>query len=305
MPDDNANNPALDFDTDMQTIDHYVAAVVEAKQKISTVHLAAVDSFQTTVMAASPAEAQPDFVTVVLKCGLKTVEKITVGAIKDATGVDVGPVVDLVHGIYDEIERAAKAAQSLAVADWIKSIRSAIADAYARDQSGSALRDAIIAEYNQNDEGGRGGYIAGIENEFAALKTLLESMQESDSRLLKTRSIETSMYEAWINQNFNNDCMDGTGVVYIQFADDGTLTSASVLAPLGDKLAGGLNDAMPGAGKTSVMHLDVVKKVCKGDDCMCFEGNNVVRKPAGSDANQTFLSSPDTWGLVNRFTTPS
>jgi hypothetical protein len=60
---------------------------------------------------------------------------------------------------------------------------------------------------------------------------------------------------------------------------------------------------MTGAGKNQLMDLDVVKKVCKGNDCMCFEGNNVVRKAASSDDTQTFLSSADTWKQATLFST--
>jgi hypothetical protein len=83
------------------------------------------------------------------------------------------------------------------------------------------------------------------------------------------------------------------------------LSSATVKAPLGDKLAGALNNVMTAAGKSRLMDLDVVKKMCKGDDCMCFEGNNVVRKAATNDDTQLFLSSGDTWGQLTRFTTPA
>lgn len=295
MP-DATDTSATDYDTDMQTIQNYVQAVVEAKAKIATVHLSAIDNFQTTVQSASPAEAKPDFLTVVLKAGLKMAEKAAVSAVKDATGADLGPLVDLMHGISDEIDRAAKAAQNLAVADWIKTVRTAVTNAYAQDQTGSALRKTIEDAYKQNDEGGRGGYIGGIQNELTAMQTVLPP---------KTELLETAMYTTWISQNFNNDCIDGTGIIYVQFADDSTFSSATVLAPLGDKIAGALNRVMTGAGKNQLMDLDVVKKVCKGNDCMCFEGNNVVRKAASSDDTQTFLSSADTWKLATLFSTPA
>jgi hypothetical protein len=295
MP-DTTDSSVVNFDTDMQTIRDYVQAVVEAKARISTAHLSAIDNFQTTVASASSVEAQPDFLGVVFKSGLKMAEKAGVTAVKEATGADLGPLVDLVHAVSDEIDRAAKAAQSLAAADWIKSLRTAVTNAYTQDQTGSALRDSIESQYKQNDEGGRGGYIAGIQNELAAMQTVVPP---------KTELLETAMYESWINQSFNNDCIDGTGIVYIQFDSGGTLSSATVKAPLGDKLAGALNNVMTAAGKSRLMDLDVVKKVCKGDDCMCFEGNNVVRKAATSDDTQSFLSSGDTWGQLTRFAPPA
>jgi hypothetical protein len=283
---------SVDFDVDMQTIRDYVASVVEAKAKIATSFLTAIENFQTTVTSASPADARPNFLGAVLKSGLKSIEKASVSAVKDATGADLGPLVDVIHAVSDEIDRAAAATQSLAVADWIKSARTTIANAYTQDQTGEALRLRLENEYKSNDEGGRGGYIAGIQNELAAMGKVQAPIAQIP---------EVSMYLAWINQNFNNDCIDGTGIVYIQYADDGTLTSASVVAPLGDKIAGALNSQMTSAGVSRLMDLDVVKKACKGSDCMCFEGNNVVRKAATDDQNQAFLKNESTWKLAVSF----
>jgi hypothetical protein len=283
---------AADYDTDMQTINQYVAAVLEAKSKISASFLAAIDNFQTVVTSASPADAKPNILGAIMKSGLKTVEKSAVTAVKTTTGADLGPLVDVVHAVSDEIDRAAAAGQSLAVSQWITSTRSAIVNAYTQDQSGVSLHDKIVQEYNQNDEGGRGGYIGGIQNELAAMKTVQAPLEET---------VEVAMYQEWINQNFNNDCIDGTGIVYVQYADDGTLSSASIVAPLGDKIAGALNAKMARAGVANLMGLDVVKKVCKGTDCMCFEGNNVVRKPATDDQNQTYLTATSTWDMASQF----
>jgi len=283
---------ASDFDTDMQTIRDYVRAVVEAKTRIATAYLAAIDNFQTTVQSASPSEAKPDILGTILKSGLKLIEKQAVDAVKEATSVDLGPLVDLVHAIYDEVDRAAKAAEGLAVAEWIKNARTAITNAYTQDQTGEALRNQIESEYKNNDEGGRGGYIAGIQNELEAIGSVQVPREEV---------IEVAFYSAWINQNFNEDCIDGTGIIYLQFQDDGAPTSATVVAPLGDKIAGALNDRMAAAGVSQLMDLDVVKKACMGDVCMCFEGNNVVRKSTSDDSVQSVLSSPENWKKVNRF----
>ena len=281
-----------DYDTDIQTIRDYVSAVVEAKAKIATSLLVAIDNFQTTVTSASAADAKPDFLGVVMKSGLKIVEKTAVTAVKDSTGADLGPLVDIIHAASDEIDKAAAAGKSLAAAVWIKSTRTAIANAYTQDQTGEALRKKITDEYNANDEGGRGGYIGGIQNELDAVGKVQAPVAEIP---------EVAMYQAWISQNFNNDCMDGTGIIYIQFDDDGSLTSAAVTAPLGDKIAGGLNNQMSSAGISRLMDLDVVKKVCKGSTCMCFEGNNTVRKATDNDQAQTFLQADSTWNLATSF----
>jgi hypothetical protein len=281
-----------DFDTDMQTIRDYVNAVVETKDKIATAYLSAIDNFQTTVQSASKAEAKPDILGAVMKSGLKAAEKAAVTAVKSSTGADLGPVVDMVHGIYDEIDRAAKAAKNLAVAEWIKGVRTSVTNAYTQDQTGTALRKQIEDAYNSNDEGGRGGYIGGVQIELEALQSVQAPV---------TEVIETAMYQSWINKNFNGDCMDGTGTINIEFNDDGTVSSAVVNAPQGDKLAGALNNVMSNAGIRRLMDLDVVKKLTRGDRSMCFEGNNVVRKDTDDEDAHTFLMSSDTWALATQF----
>ena len=283
-----------DYDTDMETIRNYVSAVGEAKTKITMAYAAALDNVQTTFQTASPAEARPDIVGVILKAGLKTAEKVAVTAVKDSTGADLGPLVDLVHGIADEVDRAAKAAASRTVAEWVMQLRTSIVNSYTQGQTGEDLRKQIEDEYKQYDEGGRGGYIGGIENE-------LDAMQKVQAP--KVQVIALAMYQSWINQNFNNDCMDGTGIVQLQFDSDGNPTSATVIGPLGDRVAGGLNDIMSDAGVATLMDLDVVKKVCRDTACMCFEGNNVVRKDLDDQDAHDFLSSRDNWKKFTSFTT--
>jgi len=283
---------ATDYDTDIQTIANYVAAVVEAKAKITTAYTAALDNVQVAFQTASPQEAKPDVVGVLLKSGLKTLEKTAVTAVKDSTGADLGPLVELAHALYDEVDRAAKAAANRAAAEWISTLRATIVNNYTRGQTGEALRKQIEDEYKSNDEGGRGGYIGGIENELEALKTVVPPSVET---------IAASMYVSWINQNFNNDCMDGTGFIQLLFDADGNTTSASVVAPLGDRVAGALNGVMAQAGVAKLMDLDVVKKVCRDSVCMGFEGNNTVRADTNDDDAHTFLTSADNWGKFTSF----
>jgi hypothetical protein len=295
-----SSTATVDYDTDMQTIRDYVHAVVEAKNKIATAYLSAIDNFQTTVQSASPTEAKPDILGTILKSGLKTIEKTAISAVKEATHADLGPLDEMAHAIYDEIDRAAKAAESLAVGEWIKKTRTSITDAYTQDQTGEALRNQLETEYKNHDEGGRGGYIGGVQIELEALRII---NNKDAPKVPKVEVIEVAFYSAWINQYFNDDCMDGTGFIYLQFNDDGTPDSSTVNAPLRDKIAGALNNSMAGAGLFRLMDLDVVKKLCKGDACMCFEGNNVVRKAALNDSVQSFLSSQDNWKKFSRFST--
>jgi len=182
----------------------------------------------------------------------------------------------------------------IAVADWLTDLRTSIVNAYTQGQTGEDLRQQIEDEYNHNDEGDRGGYIAGIENELQAMR----SVQAPQSQI-----VELAIYESWINQNFNEDCMDGTGFIQLQFASDGSATSATVIAPLGDRVAGRLNSIKDGAGVSRLMDLNVVKKVCRDTECMCFESNNTVRKDVLDDDAHAFLTSPDNWAQFTSFTT--
>lgn len=285
---------ASDYDTDMQTISSYVSAVVESKVKIATAYTAALDNVQTTFQTASPAEARPDIMGVLLKSGLKLAEKTAVTAVKDATGADLGPLVDLIQAISDEVDRAAKAATNRAVGEWLLDLRTTLVNAYTQGQTGEDLRQQIIKEYNGNDEGGRGGYIGGIENELEAMRKV---------QAPKAQVVELGMYESWINQNFNGDCMDGTGIIQLQFDSDGSANAASVVAPLGDRVAARLNSIMSDANVWQLMGLNVVKKVCRDNECMCFEGDNTVRKDVLNDDTHGFLTSADNWKLFTSFKT--
>ena len=189
------DSSSSDYETDMQTLRDYVGAVGEAKAKIATCLLTGIDNFQTTVSSASPSDAKPDVLGAVMKSGLKAVEKIAVTAVKDATDADLGPLVDVIHAASGEIDRAAAAANNLAAADWIKSTRTAIANAYTQDQTGRELLKKLTDEYNANDEGGRGGYIAGIQNEMDAVGKVQAPIAQIP---------EVAMYQSWINQSSNN-----------------------------------------------------------------------------------------------------
>jgi len=289
-----ADPDAVDFDTDMQTIRNYTSAVVETQTKIAAAYTGALANFETTVRSASATEAKADLVGVVLKSGLKAVEKEAVSAVKEATGADLGPIVEMLHAVYDEVDRAAKAAESLAVGEWIKDLRTSVTDAFTQGESGDAMRTRIENEYKQNDAGGRGGYIGGVQNELAALRTVVVPI---------TKKVELTLYESWINENFDNDCMDGTGLISLQFTSDGNQDSATVKAPLNDKIAGALNNVMASAGVNRLMDLGVVKKMSMGDVSMCFESDNTVRKATDDEAGTTFLTSADTWNRFRQFST--
>lgn len=289
-----ADQGALDFNEDMQTLRDYVDAVVQAQIALATVYGAALDAFQSTVQTASPKEASPDILGVVVKSGLKVAEKSAVTAVQETTGADLGPIVEMMHGIYDETERAAKAATARSAAEFVNSLRSSVINGYTQGAGRQAMLDQLFSEYKANDEGARNFYIGGIQNELAATKTVHAPLVEF---------VEVGLYVGWINQNFNSDCVDGTGFVYAEFDTDGTLTSTTITAPLGDKLAGRLNVIMQTAGTDGPMNLDVVKKLTQGTISMCLEGNNSIRKDTDNADAHAFLTSSAIWKLVRSFTT--
>jgi hypothetical protein len=285
---------AADFETDTQTIRDYVDAVLQAQAEFTTAYGAALDCFQLTIQTASPKEASPDILGTVAKSGLKFAEKVAVTAVSDSTGADLGPLVEMVHAIYDETERAAKSATARSAAEFVTALRTAVINGYTQGAGRQAMLEQLQTEYNGNDEGGRGGYIARIQNELAATKIV---------HAPRVEAIELALYVGWINQNFNSDCVDGTGFVFVQFDTDGTVTSVTITAPLGDKLAGRLNSIMQTAGTDGPMNLDVVKKLTRGTVSMCLEGNNSIRMDTDDADAHTFLTSPDTSKLVRSFTT--
>lgn len=289
--------PGLDvatYNDDMQTIHDYAQAIVDKLPKIEQAYINALANVETTFQSASPQDAKPDIVGAMLKSGLKSIEKSAAAVISAETDADVGPLVEMVNAISEEIDRAAKAAGSLTAGNWIKQLRAKITNAFTNSPSADDLRQQIEKQYNQHDQGGRDNFIADVQEDRDAL---------NQAPVPPVEAIELSMYESWISQAFNNDCIDGTGVLVIQFDGDGTLTSATVNAPLGDKIAGAINGILIAAGASRLMDLPVVKKVCRGDVCMCFEADNTVRKATDDSGAQAFLTSQDAWNRATQFTT--
>ena len=282
----------INYQTDMQTIRDYVKTIIELRSRLVTVYLAALENFETTLQAPSADEIKPDFLKAVLKGGFKTAEKKVLAATKEATGLDFTFVSDTVHAVYDEIDRAGQASGRFNVLQWIKKVRTSLANAYARSSTGDEIRKQIEDEYNANDEGGRGGYIGGIQNEQQALNQLT---------LPKTEELEVALYCAWINEAFDGDCMDGTGLIHLQFDEDGEPQSTTVIAPQDKRIATGLNNQMSSAGIWQLMDLEVVKKICKGDHCACFEPDNTLRKVSIEDEAEAFLEDHSNWEKFRNF----
>lgn len=290
MPD--TSDLSATYDVDMQIIRDYVALVEQVKARLATTQLEALANVETTLQSAAPTDATSEVMSKLTQAGIKLLEEAVSSAAKKFAGVEIAPLFELVHIAYEAVDTAKNAQSSLSAADWLRDLRSELTNGYAQSPNGETLREQLEQEYNANDEGGRGGYIAGIENERDALKALQLPLMES---------VELAMYESWINAHFSGDCMAGPGLAVIQFDADRNLESATLDAPEGEQVAHAMNGRLAKARKRSLMDLDIVKRLCVDDDCACFEGNNVVRKPASSDENQAWLSSPEAWAQLRRF----
>src|SRR5574337_607774 len=90
-----STNTATDFNTDMRIIHDYVSAAIGASNKIASSYLSAIHNLQATIQAASPSETRPEVLASILKVGLITAEKLMIPEIKEASGTELRPPVDL------------------------------------------------------------------------------------------------------------------------------------------------------------------------------------------------------------------
>lgn len=286
------NNTPNNIDTAVQTIRDYVSAIMSAMNWIASSYLSAIRNFQTTIQTASPSDIRPNILSSVLRSGLTTAEKLMVTAIKETTETELRPIVDLIHRISDEIEKVTD--QAHPGADWMNEIRLFVTNACMPDQGGENLQAQLEDEYKRTDSDVRRRYIAGIKKELTAIQTV---------ELPSVEKLELAMYIDWINQDFDDDRSNGTGYICIQFTNDGTLSSATVNSPLGDKIAMALNGVMTKAGVARLAELDVAKKVCKGDISVYLERNNVVRQTTMNNEAPMVFAIDDAWKHVPQFTT--
>lgn len=114
------------FITDMQIIRDYVTLRDETLHPLITQFNGGLNNFETTIRSSSPAEAQPHILKLVAKSAVKLIEKAVTNSIKEAAHVNIGPVIELVHAINDEMERAGTALTNLQVDNWIVGLRSSV-----------------------------------------------------------------------------------------------------------------------------------------------------------------------------------
>ena len=234
------------------------------------------NNFETTIRFASPTEATPKILGVLAQSAVKLIEKEVASAIEGVTHVDVGPVVELVHAINDEMERADKATTSLQVGNWVKSLRSSVNNVLTEQTSFEVLRK----QYEDSDEGERSNIVADVGEELNQLTAVADGLKAITNQIF-----ECGLYEDWINAHFTNDCVDGPGNIHIDLSEDGEISEVTVNAPLGDKIEGAFNSGPLGKGFVPeldrIADIKVGKKVSIGDRCGCFDDRNEMTK--GSD----------------------
>lgn len=266
------------FITDMQIIRDYVTLRDETLQQLITQFNVGLNNFETTIRSSSSTEAQPNILKVVTKSAVKLIENTVTNSIKEAAHIDIGPVVELVHAINDEMERAGASLTNLQVGNWIAGLRSSVNNVLTKQTSFEVWRK----QYEDSDEGERSNLVADIGEELNALTEVADAL-----KAIPNQVFECGLYEDWISAHFANDCMNGVGNIHIDLDEDGTIIEVTINAPLGDKIEGAFNSRLLGQKDSSVPGLErisdikVGKKVSIGDRSGCFDDRNEMTK--GSD----------------------
>lgn len=287
---------AYDISLDLNTIELYASDANNLRTRIFDQTLAALENVNNKVMAPSPSEISPNLASALASNAWKFAKAQFLNGMKEvapAEGAALGFAVDIIIDVYDEIVRAQKKAAAMDTAELIMQMRSNIANQKNAYNYQRVLADRLTREYFHFDSGGRGGYIADIQNAWPVVKALRPPTVEV---------AEVGLYCEWINHHFNNDAVDGTGFIALEFDSDGKRKSAVIMAPESAKIASRLNEIMSKAGIYQLMDLDVVKKLSRENVVVTFERDNRVRgdtlKPLGP-----FLKTPQNWKQFNRFDT--
>jgi len=262
--------------TDIQIIRDYVTLRDQTLQVLITEFNAGLNNFETTIRSASPVEAQPQILAVLAKSAVKIIEKQITVAIEQTVHVDVAPVVELAHAINDEMERAAAAATSLQVGNWIKGLRSSVNNVLTQQTSFEALK----SQYDQSNEGERSNLVADVGDQLNALTGAADGL-----KAITNQMFECGLYEDWINAHFANDCVNGPGNIHIDLTEAGEIVEVTVNAPLGEKIEGAFNSGLLAKGFVTgldrISDIKVGKKVSFGQRCGCFDDRSRMTK--GSD----------------------
>lgn len=281
------------LDDDMNVIKDYAQSMESFKTRLVIGYLSALSNVVSVFDAPAPEDTRVDIYKVMVKTGVKVMVKQLADAIKREHQVDLTPLVALGEALDKAIDDAAKNAQALTAAEWVQAVRAAISDRFTQAPSPAELEQALKDQYHDlPDADAKTNFIAMLQEEIILI---------GDANVPTTYSVELGIIVAWINGTFDGDCMDGTGKVDVQFSTDNTLQSVTLKTLSAGKLAAVLNRIVSAMEFQSLMEMDVVKRLCRDDRCMCFEGNNVVRKPTDDADAEAFLSSNDAWSLIRKF----
>ncbi|MFP4343586.1 MAG: peptidoglycan-binding domain-containing protein [Anaerolineales bacterium] len=212
-----------------QRIRQYAEEALEMHSKLLTSTLNALAQFETTMAHASAAEANPDVLGVLVS---QAIDESVNAAVKKVPGLaDVKSVYDTVT---NELERAGKAQQSLAMGDWIKDQR-AVIDGSMQNVDLDEMTFQLEERYLDRNREGRQRFFDELFEGIQRLQAL--SLPNIDE-------LECSFYEQWINAHFTHIADDAPGCIEYRYEyEDGTFdfVSCEVKAPSGRKIETALN----------------------------------------------------------------
>src|SRR5215468_3099358 len=116
-------------------------------QRVVTSFNAALGNFETTVRSASAQEANADILRVMATTAFEEGAKAAIKELGEAAPA-VGVIFSFGKAIKQEIDRAAAAATSHEVGNWIKDLRSAANDAYTNSGNEQSLMNVASEAYS-------------------------------------------------------------------------------------------------------------------------------------------------------------
>jgi hypothetical protein len=292
--------------TRRQLIADFAAAVGGYNDCANTNFNGALANFESTVRSASAQEATLDILNTMATTAFDEGVKLAIKELGEAAPA-AGVVFALGKAIKKEMDRAAQAATSHEVGDWIKDLRAAANDAYTQSGTRAFLEQSatdMVADAGSEDD---------RQELIDNLTFATGAVQSGRWRAASVEDYERYLYEGWINAHFSfiggvDD--DVSGFIDVRFEADDAPTSATVVAPLGDKLADAINRISNRAGVNSLMDLAVRKRVCKWADnavggegwsCGWFDDRNELINEPNSEEVTEFLNSTTWRGNVTMF----
>lgn len=229
-------------------IEEYVDLTARKNDTLLEKSQDALANFQTTMSFASLKEARPDLVGSMMSKVFDFAASKVIEAL--------GPVTEVIKSIYDagteELARAGKAAASSSIGDWIKDQRGAIdriRDKFDPDE----IRLEMRSKYTEATDPML--VLAMLVDRVPRLRTF---------ELPPIEELELQLYEQWINAHFRAIREDAIGFVAVSVPEVSSMkvSSCTVRAPEGAKVAHALNRLFTKLGDLKPLDLKVHKRAC-------------------------------------------